>query len=125
MSFLNGLRRNDKAYLRVWRSDAAYSVQGQDLPDPPPSVSMILAQDPGLSVEYCVVARVQGRGDGSDRQAMRLSQDPKPFKSKSRNDTAHTWMAVVLAAAAFASTTTTWEMNTYQDFLRGRFSNVR
>jgi hypothetical protein len=44
VSFLNGLRRNDKAYLRVWRSDTAYSVQGQDLPDPPPSVSMILAK---------------------------------------------------------------------------------
>ncbi len=34
------------------------------------------------------------------------------------------WIAVVTAAAAFASTTTTWEMNTYQDFLRGRFANV-
>jgi hypothetical protein len=28
------------------------------------------------------------------------------------------------AGLAFASTTTTWEMNSYQDFLRGRFSNV-
>jgi hypothetical protein len=44
VSFLNGLRGNDKAYVRVWRNEAAYSVQGQDLPDPPPSVSMILAK---------------------------------------------------------------------------------
>ena len=44
VSFLNGLRGNDKAYLRVWRNDAAYTVQGQDLPDPPPSLSMILAR---------------------------------------------------------------------------------
>ena len=34
------------------------------------------------------------------------------------------WMLALAAGAAFASTTTTWEMNTYQDFLRGRFSNV-
>jgi hypothetical protein len=30
--------------VRVWRPEAAYSIQGQDLPDPPPSVSMILAR---------------------------------------------------------------------------------
>jgi hypothetical protein len=44
VSFLNGLRGNDKAYVRVWRNEAAYTVQGQDLPDPPPSVSMILGK---------------------------------------------------------------------------------
>ena len=44
VSFLNGLRANDKAYVRVWRADPAYTVQGQDLPDPPPSVAMILAR---------------------------------------------------------------------------------
>ncbi|MGI8745176.1 MAG: hypothetical protein ACR2NN_21905 [Bryobacteraceae bacterium] len=30
----------------------------------------------------------------------------------------------LLPAALFSATTTTWEMNTYQDFLRGRFSGV-
>lgn len=44
VAFINGLRGNDKAYLRVWRNDAAYAVQGQDLPSPPPSVSMILSK---------------------------------------------------------------------------------
>lgn len=44
VSFLNGIRGNDKAYVRVWRSDPAYTVQGQDLPDPPPSVGMIFAK---------------------------------------------------------------------------------
>lgn len=34
------------------------------------------------------------------------------------------WLTVAVTAAACASTTTTWEMNTYQDFLRGRFSNI-
>jgi hypothetical protein len=33
-------------------------------------------------------------------------------------------LVLAAAAVAFASTTTTWEMNSYQDFLRGRFSNV-
>jgi hypothetical protein len=34
------------------------------------------------------------------------------------------WFILALAGAALASTTTTWEMNTYQDFLRGQFSNI-
>jgi hypothetical protein len=44
VSFINGLRGSDKAYVRIWRAHAAYAVQGQDMPDPPPSVSMILAR---------------------------------------------------------------------------------
>jgi hypothetical protein len=46
VSFLNGLRGNKKGYLRVWRADPSFQVDGQDLPDPPPSVSMILARSP-------------------------------------------------------------------------------
>ncbi len=33
-------------------------------------------------------------------------------------------LAVLAAAALQAATTTTWEMNTYQDFLKGRFTGV-
>ena len=44
VSFLNNLRPNTNAYVRVWRTDPAFQVQGQDLPDPPPSVGLILAQ---------------------------------------------------------------------------------
>ncbi|HYL75764.1 MAG TPA: SpoIVB peptidase S55 domain-containing protein [Bryobacteraceae bacterium] len=44
LSFLNNLRPNTNAYLRVWRTDPAYLVQGQDLPDPPPSLGLILAK---------------------------------------------------------------------------------
>jgi len=47
IGFLNGLRPNTKAYARIWRSDPAYQVQGQDLPDPPPSVALILAKAQG------------------------------------------------------------------------------
>ena len=44
ISFLNDLRPNTNAYVRVWRADPAYLVQGEDLPDPPPSLGLILAK---------------------------------------------------------------------------------
>lgn len=39
---VNSLRDNTKAYVRVWRPDPAFQMEGADFPDPPPSVSMIL-----------------------------------------------------------------------------------
>ncbi len=42
VSFLNGLRNNTSAYLRVWRTESSYDVAGEALPDPPPSLAMIL-----------------------------------------------------------------------------------
>jgi hypothetical protein len=44
VSFLNSLRSNTNAYVRVWRTDPAFQVQGLDLPDPPPSVGLILSR---------------------------------------------------------------------------------
>ena len=44
VSFLNNLRPNTNAYVRVWRNDPAYQVQGADLPDPPPSIALILGK---------------------------------------------------------------------------------
>lgn len=44
ITFLNDLRPNTNAYVRIWRTDPAFQVQGQDLPDPPPSVGLILAK---------------------------------------------------------------------------------
>jgi len=44
ISFLNNLRPNTNAYVRVWRTDPAFLVQGDDLPDPPPSLGLILAK---------------------------------------------------------------------------------
>ena len=44
VSFLNNLRPNTNAYVRVWRTDPAFQVQGEDLPDPPPSLGLILAR---------------------------------------------------------------------------------
>jgi hypothetical protein len=50
VSTVNSLRTNTKAYIRVWRADPAYQVEGGDLPDPPPSVSLVLAQPAAGSI---------------------------------------------------------------------------
>jgi hypothetical protein len=44
VAFLNSLRSNTKGYVRVWRQDAGFQIDGKDLPDPPPSVGMILTR---------------------------------------------------------------------------------
>jgi hypothetical protein len=44
VTLLNSLRANTRAYVRVWRAEPGFQVQGEDLPDPPPSVSMILTR---------------------------------------------------------------------------------
>ena len=48
ISTVNALRGNTKAYVRVWRPEPAFLVGGEDLPDPPPSVAMVLARTPAL-----------------------------------------------------------------------------
>ncbi len=42
LSLLNGLRSNTKAYLRVWRNEPSYTVEGRDMPAPPPSLALML-----------------------------------------------------------------------------------
>ena len=42
VSTVNNLHSNTKAYIRVWRADPAFQLEGADLPDPPASVSLIL-----------------------------------------------------------------------------------
>jgi hypothetical protein len=43
ISTVNNLHPNNKAYVRIWRADPAYQLEGADLPDPPPSIALILA----------------------------------------------------------------------------------
>ena len=43
LNLLTGFRSNTKAYLRVWRSEPSFTVEGRDLPAPPPSLAMILS----------------------------------------------------------------------------------
>jgi hypothetical protein len=40
---VNNLHPNNKAYVRVWRADPAFQLEGADLPGPPASAAMILA----------------------------------------------------------------------------------
>ena len=42
---VNLLRPTDRAYVRVWRADADFQIAGIDLPDPPPSIAMLLASN--------------------------------------------------------------------------------
>lgn len=49
-SFLNGLRSNTSAYVRVWRADASYTMDGRDLPNIPVSLAAILGRSqPGAA----------------------------------------------------------------------------
>jgi len=43
IDIVNKLHPNNKVYIRVWRTDPAFQLEGADLPDPPPSVALILA----------------------------------------------------------------------------------
>jgi hypothetical protein len=47
IEFLNRLRPNDAAYLRILRPRPAYPVGGGLLPDPPASVALFFKQEPG------------------------------------------------------------------------------
>jgi len=49
MSMVNRLRPSDKAYVRVWRAQPAFQVAGEELPDPPPSLSLVLGSTQGLT----------------------------------------------------------------------------
>jgi hypothetical protein len=44
IAMLNEMRGNTRAYVRLWRSDPAYTIQGNDFPDPPPSLALILSR---------------------------------------------------------------------------------
>jgi len=43
---VNKLRTNTKAYVRVWRPDVNFQLEGEDFPDPPPSLALILGASP-------------------------------------------------------------------------------
>jgi hypothetical protein len=46
---VNNLHPNTSAYVRVWRPVPAFQLEGSDLPDPPASVSLILADSQSSS----------------------------------------------------------------------------
>jgi len=44
VSRMNGLRSNTHAYVRIWRAEPGFRVQGEDLPGPPASVALVLSR---------------------------------------------------------------------------------
>ncbi len=44
---LNHLKANTKAYVRVWRADPSFQLEGGDYPAPPPSLALIFARAQG------------------------------------------------------------------------------
>jgi hypothetical protein len=48
VALLNSLRGNTRAYIRVWKADAGFQIDGKDLPDPPPSLALILGRQQSL-----------------------------------------------------------------------------
>ena len=42
LNTVNGLHPNNKAYVRVWRAEPAFQLDGADLPAPPPSAVLVL-----------------------------------------------------------------------------------
>jgi hypothetical protein len=49
-TLLNGLRSNNVATLRIARVEPSYTIQGQNLPDPPPSLALLLRRTPGVAL---------------------------------------------------------------------------
>lgn len=49
ISNVNRLRPTDKAYVRVWRPQPSFSINGEEIPDPPPSLSLILSAAQSVS----------------------------------------------------------------------------
>jgi hypothetical protein len=49
ISTVNRLKPSDKTYIRIWRAEPAYEVQGEELPDPPPSLALVLGSTQTVS----------------------------------------------------------------------------
>ena len=39
---VNDIRAGDKAYVRVWRAEPSYAVQGEEMDSPPPSLALVI-----------------------------------------------------------------------------------
>jgi len=70
ISTVNSLKANTKAYVGVGRPEAAFQLQGEDYPAPPPSLAMILARAQsgygGLSQAYnSKIAELEVDGGGA------------------------------------------------------------
>ena len=77
VSTVNNLHPNTKAYIRVWRADPAFQLEGADLPDPPASVSLILAgsQASSAGITQTRNSKIARNGNRSRRHGRHRFQD--------------------------------------------------
>jgi len=59
VDFLNGLRTSRKAYVRLWRTAPTWTAQGETLPAPPASMTLLLARSPLVQTLGAKVAEIQ------------------------------------------------------------------
>jgi hypothetical protein len=79
ISTVNNLRANTKAYVRVWRPEPAYQLEGADLPDPPPSIAMIWPARKRLKAASARRATPRWRNWKSEPATV-SSMDRRPFR---------------------------------------------
>ena len=46
---VNHIRPGDKAYVRVWRAEPSYAVQGEEMASPPPSLALVIGGTPSIA----------------------------------------------------------------------------
>jgi hypothetical protein len=49
ISIVNQIRPTDKAYVRVWRAEPSFAVQGAEMASPPPSLALVLGGVPSIA----------------------------------------------------------------------------
>jgi hypothetical protein len=49
ISTVNHIRPGDKAYVRVWRAEPSYAVQGEEMDSPPPSLALVIGGTPSIA----------------------------------------------------------------------------
>ena len=49
ISIVNQIRPTDKAYVRVWRAEPSFAVQGGEMASPPPSLALVLGGIPSIA----------------------------------------------------------------------------
>ena len=68
ISTVNNLHPNTKAYVRVWRTEPAFQLEGADLPDPPASVALILEGSQTSQAGITQTAQFENRRNGNRRR---------------------------------------------------------
>ena len=129
MGLVNNLRPNNKAYVRVWRPDPVVSARRRGSAQPAALGRHDSGGHAGLHRRHQPDAQFETRG-ASDRRGRydghRLEDRPSGSEGMKSGHTALRLCGAVVACAlgAQASGTAAWEMNTWSDFIRGRFQGV-